>query len=295
MTLLASGCTSTNAFSGIPVGNAIPPQSASKLGPVPMRPGFELGFLYVTIQNSSNEPIVIRSVIIRGPGIRNAVRPARIRMAPLRAGYHHNYIMNATVGGTFMTYPPVFTESHGCHKQALHEVNGFRMSPGSIARIFVVLRAIRTGKFAIPYHVVLYDMNGTEYRQDIPTKITGFVSKTARVLPVPDQQANCVKPSPRTISSRIPVHRSRYLTHRTPRTPEAKPVRGTDSKQACPLRQSGQLFAVTPQALYQPAAMPARVTESLQNVNYVRPTRSDDCSKIRAERRDCARQVGHER
>jgi len=160
-----------------------------------MRPGTELGFLYTIFENTSDAPIFIRSVVIRGPGIGTVVRPVLIRMAPLRSGYHHYDVDNATAGGLYLTDPPVLLEGKGCHRQSLRDVSGFRMSPGSYTRVFLVIRAIRPGRFAIPYHVIVYSMNGTEYRQTLPTRFTGVVSNAAHLTPVPYQQADCVGPA----------------------------------------------------------------------------------------------------
>src|SRR5258708_13033891 len=46
------------------------------------------------------------------------------------------------------------------------------MTPGSQAWVWIVLRAVRPGRWAIPYHVVNYSADGVQYSERIPRRNT---------------------------------------------------------------------------------------------------------------------------
>ena len=156
-----------------------------------MRPGTEIGLLYVFLQNNSNSTIVLSSVGIRGPGIGSVVRLVQVDIAPLRSG-RHRFLPNSVPSSEYQTNPPVFWDGHHCRKQALFPVKRFRMTPGSNAWLWVVLRAIKPGRWKIPFHTIHYTMNGTAYRQDIPVSDYGSVSKDAAYIPPYYLMARCV-------------------------------------------------------------------------------------------------------
>src|SRR5580693_2470464 len=114
--LLASGCDSAPPRSfGIVYGTGI--------GPLPLRVGWEAGYLYGDMDNISNSVLTIDSVSLRGPGIGRAVDLPTVRIAPLVAG------VLATPGGLYQTQPPVIMTG-SCHKQTLRPARGYRMRPG---------------------------------------------------------------------------------------------------------------------------------------------------------------------
>jgi hypothetical protein len=191
--LCAIGCTSSRG--SVHAGTAIGQDYATTIGSPPIRPGTELGWLYVYLDNTSKSTLLINSVAISGPGIGTVVRPAEVKVAPLRSGLHHYYVMNGTPGGTYMTDPPVAGYSAHCHKQALFPVAGFRMTPGSQVRIYVVLRALRPGKYAVPSQVIYYAAQGVNYRQSMPFRFWGSVADKARIIPIDPAQIECVKPA----------------------------------------------------------------------------------------------------
>jgi hypothetical protein len=53
----------------------------------------------------------------------------------------------------------------------------------SDGRLWVVLRAIKPGRWKIPFHTIYYTMNGVQNSQVIPISDHGSVSKGATYLP----------------------------------------------------------------------------------------------------------------
>jgi hypothetical protein len=191
--LTATGCTSTPA--SVKIGTAIGQDNPVTVGSPPIRPGTELGWLYAYLDNTSRSTLVLKSVTIAGPGIGTVARPVEVKIAPLRSGFHHYYDMDGAPGGTYMTDPPVAGYKAHCHKQALFAVKSFRMTPGSQVRIYVVLRALQSGKYAVPRQLVYYTKNGTKYKQAIPIRFWGTVANGAGAIPLDPHQINCVKPT----------------------------------------------------------------------------------------------------
>jgi hypothetical protein len=200
--LVVAGC-------GTPGGNALVRGYSTWVGSKPVRPGTEIGLLNVLLQNKSNSTIVFSSVSIRGPGIGSVVRLAQMDIAPLRRGRHH-VLPNSVPSSQYQTDPPVFWQGH-CRKQALFPVNGFRMTPGSIAWLWVVLRAIKPGRWKIPFHTIYYMMNGVQNRQVIPLSAYGSVSKDAAYIPPYYAMAKCV--GPRTGARFLPGYHAGAVSH----------------------------------------------------------------------------------
>jgi hypothetical protein len=176
---------------GVRTGTAFKYLYATSIGAKPIRPGFELGLLYVFLQNSSDSTLVISSVGIGGPGIGTTVQPVQVEMAPLQFGLHRGE-PNWAPGGLYQVNPPVFFAGGICRRQALLPVNGYRMSPGSQARILVVVRAVRPGRWAIPVHVVNYTIQGVPYRQAMQIRAWGSVADNAPYIAPYWAQAKCV-------------------------------------------------------------------------------------------------------
>ncbi|HXP21943.1 MAG TPA: hypothetical protein VN840_20040 [Streptosporangiaceae bacterium] len=186
--LILSGCGG-----GVPAGTALAQELWTSIGAKAIRPGFEIGLLYYDLENTSTSTIVIDSVGIAGPGIGTVVRPVQVRMAPLRFGWHH-YVSTSVALSLYTTDPPVNFEGKGCRKQGLVPLKGFQMTPGSEARIWVVLRAMRPGRWVIPSHVIYYTQDGAEYRQVEPLRAYGLVADQAAYIPPYYAEAECVHP-----------------------------------------------------------------------------------------------------
>jgi len=186
MSLMLADCGTTG-------GNALVRGVPTRIGSKAVRPGTEIGLLYVFLQNKSNSTIVLSSVGIRGPGIGRVVRLVQVDIAPLRNGRHH-LLPNSVPSSQYPTDPPVFWEHGHCRKQALVPVKGFRMTPGSNAWLWVVLRAVKPGRWKIPFHTIYYTMNGGKNQQSIPISAYGSVSKDAAYLPPYYAMAKCVGP-----------------------------------------------------------------------------------------------------
>ena len=178
---------------GVQVGHELKQNYQVSTGDEPFRPGAELGLLDVYLDNTSDSTLVLESVGIRGPGIGTVVRPVEVKIAPLRFG-RRTYEMNAVPGGAYESDPPVFDGGGRCRKQPLFPVKGYRMTPGSQVRIWIVVRGLRPGKWVIPNHVVYYKAGTTRYRQAIPLREYGSVAAHARYIPPDSLTAKCVRP-----------------------------------------------------------------------------------------------------
>jgi hypothetical protein len=170
-----------------------PPRSfhytyGTEVGPNPLRVGWEAGYLYGDMDNISHSELTIDSVSLRGPGIGRVVSLPHVQIAPLVASVH------ATPGGLYQTQPPVIMTA-SCHKQTLAPVRGYRMRPGAQARLWIVVRALRPGRWNIPRQVVTYTINGSTYQHVFPLRYWGTVSTHARLHPLDADEAQCVKPT----------------------------------------------------------------------------------------------------
>jgi hypothetical protein len=175
-------------------GHAFQRLYATNIGAKPIRPGMELGMLYVFLGNTSRSTLVLRGIRITGSGIGTVVKEVKIAIAPLRFGYHH-IEAHSTPGSLYDEDPPVDYGKGRCQWQALFGVRGYQMTPGSQARIWIVIRALRPGRWTIPAHTVLYTINGRLYQQKIPLRAVGAVKAAAPYIPVDWSEQKCIKPT----------------------------------------------------------------------------------------------------
>lgn len=175
-------------------GHALQRTDRTTIGAKPIRPGTELGMLYVYLANMSKSTVVIRGIRIAGPGIGTVAKVARIAIAPLRFGYH-TYELHSSPGGLYDEEPPVFFAGNKCRRQALFNVRGYQMTPGSQARIWLVIRATHPGKWIIPEHTVVYSVRGRLYKQRIPDRAWGTVRDSARYIAVDWGEQKCIRPT----------------------------------------------------------------------------------------------------
>lgn len=184
--LVVGGCGG-----GVRFGSALAHEVYTSIGAKAIRPGFEIGLLYYDFENTSSSALVVDSVGISGPGIGTVMRPVEIKIAPLRYGYH-DYEPHSIAASLYTTNPPVLMERN-CRRQALFPVNGFRMTPGTDVRVWLVLRAERPGRWVIPQHVIYYTQDGTRYRQAEPLRAYGLVTANAVYIPPEWDEADCVR------------------------------------------------------------------------------------------------------
>jgi hypothetical protein len=151
--------------------------------------GSQLGLLDVDLVNRSHSPITLESIRGIGRGLGTVIRVVEVKIAPA-----HGNGSTDVPGGAYETDPPVYWAGEGtCAKQTMVPLHGFRLEPGGLARVWIVVQAARPGRFAVTGHIVRYAQDGTPYRQLVPTGYTGSVSRTARFLPIYWAQARCVK------------------------------------------------------------------------------------------------------
>jgi hypothetical protein len=188
MLLGLGGCGQAGVRDGHALGQDFPISTGDK----PIRPGTEIGLLDVYFENGSSSTVTITSVGITGLGIGTVIRPVEVRIAPLRFG-RHRYEKNATPSSLYTSDPPVLFYGTRCHRQALFPVKGYRMPPGSQVRVWIVLRALRPGKWVIPRHVIYYTVGGSRYRQAVPLREYGSVTAHAAYIPPERDQVRCMK------------------------------------------------------------------------------------------------------
>jgi hypothetical protein len=182
LALIVSGCGSSppKAFAYV---------YGTGVGPLVQPPGWEFGYLIGDMGNISQQPLTIESVSLAGPGVGRVVGLAHVQIAPLTGGHQ------AAPGGQYQTQPPVIL-TDGCHKQELRPVHGYRIQPGAHARLWIVVKALRPGRWKIPRQVVTYTQGGSTYQHVFPIEYWGSVRIGARVRPRADaDQAQCVKPT----------------------------------------------------------------------------------------------------
>lgn len=179
-----AGCGS----SGVANGTALNPGYATIYGIAPIKPGTQLGLLDVDLLNRSPMPITLASVTGLGRGLGTAIHVVEVKIAPADSGNR------STPGGAYQTDPPVFWSSstRTCSTQELRPLRGFRIAPGGLARVWIVVQAAHPGQFAVTGHVVRYTQGGVLYRQAIPTGYKGLVSRTAPFIPLYWAQARCL-------------------------------------------------------------------------------------------------------
>lgn len=196
MTLAAALAVSVAACGSgdVPTGSAFGRGLANiEIDVRPLPPGAKLGFLFDYVQNGSGAPVTIDSARVeRGLGIGTTVRMVQIEIAPVTADRH------AVPGGLYVTDPPVelfgpgWHGALGRHVQVLRPSAGYRVSPGARIRIWVVLQALRPGRYIVPAHVLYYTQHGTRYRQVLPLSYHGSVSTNARFPPVEHGEKGCL-------------------------------------------------------------------------------------------------------
>lgn len=174
-------------------GAALFQSFATSIGAKPIRPGVQIGLLYYDVYNKSSATISIDSVSIAGRGVGTVVRVVQIKMAPLRYGLHDDE-PHSVPAALYTTNPPVFFEGSICRKQALVPVRAFRLTPGSVARMWIVLRAMRPGKWVIPAHVIYYSQGPVRYKQTLAVRAYGSVADGAPYIPPDWATAKCVIP-----------------------------------------------------------------------------------------------------
>lgn len=162
------------------------------VGPLVTRPGWEYGYLFGDADNTSHSTLTIDSVSLRGPGVGTVIALADVRIAP-QFGKPDAWVSSAN----YLTDPPVEVGPKGCQKQALYPVKGFRLAPGKAFLLWIVVRALKPGRWDIPAQVVTFTENEGTYTHSFPIRYWGTVKTDAHVSPrvVPgDEEAQCVKP-----------------------------------------------------------------------------------------------------
>jgi hypothetical protein len=189
ITLCAAACTNSATHAGTQTGTALIRGYVSIAGLSPLKPGVQLGLLVAALTNRSRSPIAISSVTLVGRGVGTVIKTVQVKIAPAETGN------KSVTGGAYEVFPPAawWPPTASCGKQPLLPVRGFRLAPGALARVWVVIQGIRPGPFLVRAHLVRYRQNGVSYRQLIPTGYQGSVGKNAPLIPIDKDQARCMK------------------------------------------------------------------------------------------------------
>ena len=133
-----------------PEGTAIQPVPVTWDKFVPVPPGQEMGVLDVDLLNQSSSPVTLTSVAVSGPGVGTIGRILRVEIAPVD---HTSNVDSAL----FETDPPAEAFEGGvCRVQRLYPVRGFKLAPGALVRVWVVIRFERAGFFRLDGYRVTY-------------------------------------------------------------------------------------------------------------------------------------------
>ena len=184
--VLAGGCTSD------------PPdpfvyEYGTSIGPMVTRPGWEYGYLFDGGINSSHSTLTIDSVSLKGPGVGTVIALADVRLANALAPD-----VSQVSQGNYLEDPPVSSNlgPSTCQKQTLVPVAGYRVRPGGHFYLWLVVKALKPGRWRIPDQVFTYTENGGTYTHSFPITYWGTVKADAHVSPnlAPPSEAQCVKP-----------------------------------------------------------------------------------------------------
>jgi hypothetical protein len=152
----AAGCATSAPASG----TALDAGFGMTYGLAPLKPGAQLGLLDVDLVNRSHVPITLEAVIGIGRGLGTVIHVVEVKIAP-----GHGNGSTDTPGGAYETDPLVSWVSKGtCNKQMMVPLHGFRLAPGGLARVWIVVQAARPGRFAITGHLVPRCIKSTKTR-----------------------------------------------------------------------------------------------------------------------------------
>lgn len=176
--MLASSCGGPGAAAG----HAVDPGALTTDLLAPLKPGDEVGMLFVDLDNRSKAPLTLRSVSFPGHGVGTVVRIVQIEIGPSLAGkIPPSQITKGVPGGTYRTDPPVswWPPTRTCGKQVLDPVRGYVLPPRGITRVWVVLQATQAGRYRFS-HVLHYTQSGRQYQE----VVHGRVAPNAPYIPV---------------------------------------------------------------------------------------------------------------
>ncbi len=145
------------------------------VGPWHDRPGWQLGYLFGDADNISHATLTVDAVSLTGPGVGTVVS-VRAWIAPLGR-------TRSISSGNYIVSPPA---SHfgSCQKQDLYRIRGYQLKPGGQFQLWVIITALKPGRWDIPRQVVTYTDGGGTYQHAFPIRYWGTVSPHAAVDPV---------------------------------------------------------------------------------------------------------------
>ena len=151
-----------------------------------MPPGQELGVLDLSLVNRSANPVILSRIATPGTGVGTVGVITQVSIAPWKYGAR---VISALYG----TNPPVSITQHGCVKQALYPVKGYRLAPRASAQVWVVIRFERPGAFKINGYSVTYASSGATYTQWFPYSFVTTIQVGATPQPLNKAERPCVR------------------------------------------------------------------------------------------------------
>ena len=97
-------------------------------------------------------------------------------------------------GGAYRTDPPIawWPPTGTCGRQVLDPVRGYVLPSRGIARVWIVLKATRPGRYRFS-HVLHYTQGGHQYQEVIPEFVQGRVAPHAPYIPIDAMEKRCLK------------------------------------------------------------------------------------------------------
>lgn len=171
---------------GTRAGTALKRLYGTTMGIRTFPPGRAFGIIVLPLHNVTPRELVIDRVEIEGPGVGTVVRVVKMQAAPSVGGVH------GFPGGIWLTDPPVYEWGGVCHSPLLEPLHGFRIAPGTWARVWVVFEALAPGRWEVPNHTVYYSQGGVRYRQVLPVAYQGRVKAGSSGAGLMAQERACL-------------------------------------------------------------------------------------------------------
>ena len=188
--LAAAACTTSATRDGPATGTAVVRGYATIFGLAPIRPGTQLGLLYAVVQNRSRSPVTLSSITLVGHGVGTVIKILEVKIAPRETGN------KAVPGGAYVLHPPAaYSATCGLMREAAPgPLPGFRLAPGTQARVWFRIQGAAPGPFAVKGDLVRYrQRRGSATSSSSLTGHPGSVSRTAPFIPIDKEQARCIK------------------------------------------------------------------------------------------------------
>jgi hypothetical protein len=171
-------------------GHALTPTNdVTYHSPVARGDSWAVQFLYLA--NQSSEDVKLLNVSLPPtPSTAGSVVVESIEVAPLPLS--PDAAFGFAPGGVYKTYPPAIhlDDHHRCNIQKVAPLSGYVLGPGRRARVLVVMKAVKEGRYDFPLYEVTYEQQGNKYVQKFPVGLDGRI-RSGPPLRMDDVEAEC--------------------------------------------------------------------------------------------------------